>query len=372
MKVTFPHMGYLWIPVSALLRKLGLDVVVPPPITRRTLSLGVQHAPEFACFPLKLNLGNFMEAYERGADTIIMAGGVGPCRFGYYAQVQQEILWDLGYKMKMVVLEPPKGHWWGLWKRIRWLIGERSVRDLWRALGFAWHKFVALDAIERAACWARPRAAAPRDVRRAVETAVRWVHEAETADQVREAREEGVSLVRSHAVRSLRDPLKVGIVGEIYTLLEPFANYRLEEKLGALGVEVDRSLYLSDWIRAHVVLDALRVSGEHEVKQAAQPYAPHFVGGHGQDTVGRTVLYARHGFDGVIQVMPFTCMPEIVAQSILPRVAHDYGIAVLTLIVDEHSADAGIQTRLEAFVDLLRRRRSKKKHDAVARAQAGK
>jgi benzoyl-CoA reductase/2-hydroxyglutaryl-CoA dehydratase subunit BcrC/BadD/HgdB len=53
--------------------------------------------------------------------------------------------------------------------------------------------------------------------------------------------------------------------------------------------------------------------------------------------------------------MPFTCMPEIVAQNILTRVSKEQGIPILTLISDEHTAEAGVVTRLEAFVDLLAR-----------------
>ena len=83
MKVTFPHMGELAVVLKTLLRGLGLEPVVPPPITQKTLELGVRHSPEFACFPLKLNVGNFIEAADLGADTILMAGGGGPGRLWY-------------------------------------------------------------------------------------------------------------------------------------------------------------------------------------------------------------------------------------------------------------------------------------------------
>ena len=72
MKVTFPHMGSLAIPMKALLEEAGLEVVLPPPTSKRTLTLGSRHAPEFACLPLKINLGNYLEALELGADTIII------------------------------------------------------------------------------------------------------------------------------------------------------------------------------------------------------------------------------------------------------------------------------------------------------------
>ena len=81
------------------------------------------------------------------------------------------------------------------------------------------------------------------------------------------------------------------------------------------------------------------------------------IGGHARETIGYAVRYAKEGFDGVIQIYPLTCMPEIVAQSILPTVEKDYNIPYLCLIVDEMTGEAGYMTRLEAFVDLLRRRK---------------
>jgi len=51
---------------------------------------------------------------------------------------------------------------------------------------------------------------------------------------------------------------------------------------------------------------------------------------------------------------PFTCIPEIVARTILNKVSHDYSIPVLTFFLDEQTGKAGMVTRLEAFVDLMR------------------
>jgi len=83
------------------------------------------------------------------------------------------------------------------------------------------------------------------------------------------------------------------------------------------------------------------------------------IGGHAQETIGNTVLYAQKGYDGVIQIYPLTCMPEIVAESILPEVQNDIDIPVLTLIIDEMTGEAGYLTRVEAFIDLINRRREK-------------
>src|SRR5690554_657600 len=105
-KITFPHMGELAIPVKAFFQELGFSVQPPPAISRKTLNLGVKYSPEFACLPFKINLGNFMEALDEEADLIIMGGGCGPCRFGYYAEVQQENLKEEEYDFSIFVIEP--------------------------------------------------------------------------------------------------------------------------------------------------------------------------------------------------------------------------------------------------------------------------
>lgn len=50
-------------------------------------------------------------------------------------------------------------------------------------------------------------------------------------------------------------------------------------------------------------------------------------------------------------------MPEIVAKSILPNVSKDYSFPIMTLIIDEMTGEAGYMTRIEAFMDLIKRKR---------------
>jgi len=94
MKITFPHMGNTYIAVKALLDDIGAEYVIPPLNSKRSLELGTKYAPEMACLPLKINIGNYIEAYEK-------------CRFGYYCEMCREILNDNGYTMDVIVLEPP-------------------------------------------------------------------------------------------------------------------------------------------------------------------------------------------------------------------------------------------------------------------------
>ena len=72
------------------------------------------------------------------------------------------------------------------------------------------------------------------------------------------------------------------------------------------------------------------------------------------------VAYANErGIDGIIHISPFTCMPEIMSQNIFPAMRENCDIPILPLIMDEQTGKAGYLTRLEAFVDLMRRRKRK-------------
>lgn len=369
MKLTFPHMGYIYIPLRAFFATLGMEVVVPPPITQETLSLGTRYAPEFACLPLKVNVGNFLEAARQGADTVVMAGGVGPCRFGYYAQVEQEILRDLGVDLRMVVLEPPQGHWRELWQGLRDITGGAGLADIWRAGRLAWYKLTTLDELEHKLHRVRAREAVPGSATRAWRRILDQVDQAVDSAEVKEAAQEGQALLQGLPRREENEtPLRIGIVGEIYTVLEPAVNLELERVLGEMGVEVERSIYLSDWVKTNLVLHSLHLRDDRADYRLAAPYLGHFVGGHGLESISSSIRYARAGFDGVIQLAPLTCMPEIVAKSILPQVSRDEEIPVLTFMLDEHASEVGVRTRLEAFCDLLRARR---RHEEGGKTFAG-
>lgn len=359
MKLTFPHMGTMWISVQSLLEGLGHEVVVPPAITDRTVALGRKGAPETACLPLKLNLGNYIEAMEMGADTIIMGGGVGPCRFGYYAEIQRHVLEDLGHSFDMLILEPPKGQLSLAWKRFRPLLTRVSAIQAIQAFRMAWRKAGIADEIDDLALANRPREVAKGSVTRARKEAMRLLAGTKDPAQLACTRHQALDILRQVPVTDEEPVLSLSLVGEIYTLLEPFANHDMERRLGEMGVHVIRTATLSGWLRKQV-LSLLRFDTQRADREIAKPYLPHFVGGHGLESIADTVRRSRLGCDGVIHILPFTCMPEIVAQSILPRVSRDCGVPVMTLVIDEHSADAGIITRLEAFVDMARFRKLKR------------
>jgi len=146
----------------------------------------------------------------------------------------------------------------------------------------------------------------------------------------------------------------VGITGEFYVLLEPFSNLDVESELGKLGVEVRRRLFLSEWTKFSLFLNSLGINEMTKIHKAALPYLKRDIGGDGWESVGEKVLHSKE-YDGLIHLAPFTCMPEIVAQNIMPSTKEN--LPVLTILCDEQITKTGMLTRLEAFVDLLERKR---------------
>lgn len=350
-RVTFPHMGNLWIPARAFFQEMGLEVVVPPKNSKKTLDLGIKYSPEFACLPLKINLGNFIEALERGADTIVMGGGCGPCRFGYYGEVQQAILKELGYDVRMIVLEPDliQGY-----RELRDLFGGFPLKRLFNAGKLAWNKILALDEIHRLVLKRRASERVAGQVDKLYNAFLAKLDQTMSVDGINRLKREYRELVDDTRGKFKRGmEIKIGLVGEIYLIIEPFVNLEIEKKLGQLGATVEKEVYISNWLSHFLHLD----NEMEAITKAAEPYLRSFVGGHGIDSVGNAVRYARRGFDGVIHIGPFTCMPEIVAQTILPEVSQREGIPFISLFFDEHSGDAGLITRLEAFIDLIGRRK---------------
>ncbi len=356
IKVTTPHLGNLHLLLDDLFDRLGVEYIKPPPSSTKTLQIGVKHSPEFACLPLKINLGNFIQALEQGANTIAMAGGHGPCRFGYYGIVEERILRDLGYDFDFIMLEPFRDGPWAFYRTFAELSTGLSILKLWKILKSSFSKGRAFDQLTWRSLQVRAFEVNRGDTNKALRQAEKILAAARSQEEVAAAAAESMAVINSVEQDPGRDVLKIGIVGEFYLLLEPFSNFDLEEILGNMGVYLERTVWVTDWIAPRRDNKIFGFS-KHLLAEKAEPFLSHNVGGEGRETVGSTVLFAERGFDGVIQLLPFGCMPENIATSILPKVQQQHDIPVLTLAFDEQTGRAGMVTRLEAFVDLLQARR---------------
>lgn len=356
MVVTFPHCGSGWVPLKTLFDKHGIKCIVPPKSSKRTMSLGVRHSPEWVCFPYKILLGNMIEGLDMGADTVLNVGGAGLCRLGYYAKLQEETLHDLGYKFDMVIFD---------WQEAGIVAMARFIRKL---LGNSWAEVISdirfgllgqlklMDEVEHRVQWIRPREVDKGAASRIWRGAGDRVAAVRTREQLNDLRAQIMAELDAIPLDPGADPPRVALLGEFFMAIDSFCNMDIEEELGKRGVEVVRHAWLTDWAKAWLLLEMLGLGHGRKVKAAARPYLSRDVSGDGVNYLGETVLLGHEGFAGVVHVMPFTCMPEVIAQNILPRVIEQHHMPVLNVVLDEQMGKAGLVTRVEAFVDLIQRR----------------
>ncbi len=357
-RLGFPRMGTSALALKTLFTGIGAQVELGPSLSSRTISLGVRYSPEFICTPYKYILGNMIEMLEAGADTLLYMDGAELCRNSSYTQMMNDALHDLGYKFRLVstaVFE--KGGVFALPRFLAQFMDSFSRKEVIRQIFRGIQKMNILDEIERRVQFLRPRELIRGSVEKLWEEALQRLEEVAEIEALKAIRDDLLQKLGGVEVDPARQPVKIGTTGEYYAVLEPFFNHDIERTLGRLGAEVHRSLMLGDWVQATMILEALGIH-KSEVVEAARPYLRWNIGGEGQVTVGQSVLHAQRGFDGMVELLPFTCLPEITVLNILPRLSREQHIPIMPFILDEQSGQAGMQTRLEAFVDLLYRRRA--------------
>ena len=354
MRVGMPHLGNLYICIKAMANRLNGDLIVPSLSNQRTLSLGVKYSPEGLCLPFKLMLGNLIEAAELGADTMIMVGGFGICRLGYYTKIQKQILHDLGYDVELVQFGISENKLLGFLQSMKRLTNGEGWPSIISAFRFGLAKLGAVDKIERVVQKVRAVEQVKGAANRLFTQAIQAIDQADDYGTLKRAQRDYIAQLNQVPKDTQVQPLVVGMTGEFYVLLEPFSNLDVENELGKLGVEVRRRTFVSEWVKYSLFLNPLGIDETKKIHKAALPYLKRDVGGDGWETVGEKVLHAKE-YDGIVHLAPFTCTPEIVAQNIMPSTKEN--IPVLTILCDEQLAKAGVLTRLEAFVDLLERKR---------------
>lgn len=359
MKITYPHMGYLSTPLSNMLTSLGLEVVEAPPITQKTVELGALNSPEGVCLPYKITMGNFLEGLEMGADTIITMCGPGKCRFGFYNAVQKIALAKGRNQIPQVIAIDSNRLFPSLYSVLTTSAKDSSRLKILKQIMLAIKTLKTLDSINCAKNYYGARASNPSQIIDIYEQTKKSLKSCHTFQQVNHIHSVALTAIKSYSGEQRVSPVKVGLIGEFYVLLEPFVNHKIENLLIKQGVEVKKFIYTGEWAYANTVLSTLGLhSEEQEYLKKAQPYMNYHVGGDGLKSVGCALWCVKNHYDGIIHLYPFGCMPEVVAQYSLKKLSNDYKLPMLSLSIDEHASDVGLLTRIEAFVDCLIRKKT--------------
>ncbi|MBC7960990.1 MAG: 2-hydroxyglutaryl-CoA dehydratase [Vallitaleaceae bacterium] len=356
MILSAPSYGNSPLGFKVLLDGLKIPYVLPSKSNRSSLELGAKYAPEGICQPFKMMLGNAIKSIEEGADTIVLIATNGPCKFGEYAGLQERLLKKAGYDASFIVLCTENGRK-AFMKEIHKVSSLSSCSKYQKiiALKRALRALSLMDAVESQLRYLSGFELQKGSCKDLLLKCSRDVYLSREPKQILQILKHYQKKAKTICVDPAKKPLRIALVGEIYTISEPFSNQFIEDHLMAFGASVSRSLTPSWWFKDRL-LRPLKINSL-KIRKAAKEYIYESAGGYTKETVGHTLLAHKQGFDGAIQIFPVGCTPEIIAKPILEKIASDKGFPILTLIVDEMTGEEGFLTRLEAFMDLLERRR---------------
>ncbi|MCI8285410.1 MAG: hypothetical protein HFE90_09145 [Firmicutes bacterium] len=343
-KVAFPLFSHYNIFIKYFVEKaLDAEYIMQPQMTRRTIDIGSRYSPDYVCTPFKITLGSMIEALEAGADTIIMSPG--PCRLGYYGELQEMILKELGYEFDFVNFsEYYTGYIKDMIKAMRRINPKASVPKITKTLAESAKIIMRLDEIEAdyyKNCGFEINHGEYK------KNWTKFLLAVETAENMRDVETAYKNAKKKFAAISIskpKNPIKVGIVGEYYTAVDSFANLDLAQKIADMGVEVHR------WM--NVTNRNLRYRGKN-LRVDIKDYCKYEMGPTSTANIWSARYYASHGFDGIIHAKSAGCTPEIDIMPTLQNISADYKIPILYLTYDSQTSDTGLDTRLEAFYDMI-------------------
>jgi predicted nucleotide-binding protein (sugar kinase/HSP70/actin superfamily) len=381
-KVYFPPMTDHAHALSAAFRACGVDTEVLPESDDETVRIGRKHSSGRECYPLALTTGDMIKATRRpGFDpdrsAFFMPSGKGPCRFGQYHRYHRQVLDSLGLD-RVEVLSPMQDE--SLHHDVRTL-DKDFVLMCWRGV-------FAVDMLQKALWEYRPYEKRKGQTDRIYQTALNEVSAAieRRADLLPVLR----GVYEDFSAIEITDRTKpvIGVVGEIYIRSNRFSNEDVVRQIERLGGEAwvapisEWLLYVNttakvsakmnqSWkalLKAYLTgmiqhkderrllsgfngnLRSLHEPSIQQTLRSAAPYIHHSFEGEAVLSVGKAIDYINRGVSGIVNVMPFTCMPGTIASAVLKRVREDHHNIPLLNIAYEGQGDSQTLTRIEAFM----------------------
>lgn len=150
-----------------------------------------------------------------------------------------------------------------------------------------------------------------------------------------------LSVQNSHrtGIKNENFEIKVALSGHPYNVYDNYINMNIVKKLNRLGVGVITEEYIDDEVK------------DNEVKKLYKKPFWTFA----RNNYGFTVNASNENIvNGIIYISSFNCGIDSVTVELIKYGIDDFPFLILK--IDEQTGEAGLNTRIEAFVDLLERR----------------
>jgi predicted nucleotide-binding protein (sugar kinase/HSP70/actin superfamily) len=371
-KLSYPQLGNYDIAIRYFVNNgLHLDYVAPPSMTKRTIDLGAKYSPDFVCAPFKCMMGCYIEALEKGANVLIQTGGT--CRLGYYGELHEQILRDAGYDFEMFNLTLYQyKDLIAMLKGMKKFAPDASLFQMARALPATAKMISVIDKVEDYYRQNMGFETEKGSYDKVYNRFLAQLRQAKKLKDVNRIYKNAMNDFKAIPLNKPEHPLRVGVVGEYFTIMDPYSNHEIEKKIAQMGAEVHRWMNLSNSVmicpddntlkklKAYLHYDLYKFPSSIWVdiqKKLSSRYAKFDTGSSSISTISLAEHYAKKGFDGIVHVKSFGCTPEMDAVPILHNISADYKVPMLFLNYDTQTSDTGIETRLEAFYDMIAMRK---------------
>ncbi|HWR82148.1 MAG TPA: acyl-CoA dehydratase activase-related protein, partial [Candidatus Deferrimicrobium sp.] len=371
--------------LRAAFERFGLTAEVLDEPDHLTLEYGKKFTTGKECYPCVITTGDMMKmvhqpAFNRSRAVFFMPGADGPCRFGLYSQYHRILLDDLGFPDVPIFSPNSKDGYAGFG-----LEGTTFRKLTWRGMVF-------LDCLVKLLHRTRPYEINSGETERVY---LHYLHKL-CHTIVNEEPLETLAMEAGAAFRNINTRTEkraiVSVVGEIFLRNNRFSNNYLIDKLEKLGLEVKLAtfcewpMYTSIDFRRDAFLRRdfkgmlqgsaqvfLQKRHEHKIVKAferqadlgedyptekmmqlATKYLPLDFKGEAILSIGKAIEMVQQGAAGIVNAMPFNCMPGTVVSSLSKKVSEDLGGVPWLNISYEGLRDSGEDTRLEAFAEQVR------------------
>lgn len=307
--ITFPRIGIYTNLIKEMIEELGVDVILPPPITQNTIKLGVKYSSDFMCFPFKVTLGNLIEALEiaKKDEIKLINLGVGytnlckgHCRFQHYFEIQKRILDDAGYDSDMILIEGRQ-----ILKCFKQINPKNSYFKIIKIMLKYYKKIKELEEKHYTFDW------------------------------------------------NDESKVRIGLVGEWYTCIANEINYDIYNNLKRMNVNVHlaSSSTLSGFIRHKLFLEDIP---KRYVKESKEYYKGE-IHAHGKYSLINMFFYKDKKFDAVFHFAPLSCMPESTVEMLMDLKSKEFNLPVYHFPIDEEVFQTGMDMRIKSIVRILER-----------------
>ena len=133
---------------------------------------------------------------------------------------------------------------------------------------------------------------------------------------------------------------KIVLISHPYNLYDDYVNVGIKKKLEKLDAEV-------------IFIDEIPINKLQTTNYKLQTGYPEFHWEFGKEIMEKIKEILKYPISGAVEVSSFLCGCDAVLKEFVEKAFKKNKIPFLYLIIDENTADAGLQTRLEAFIDTI-------------------